>query len=47
MIHKISKQVVSESGFDLTTWVDAEQNGVVSGEPLTFSGFCLNHVSGY
>ena len=32
---KASSQLVSEPDSSLTVWVDAKQNGVVSGEPLT------------
>ena len=32
---KASSQLVSNSDSGLIMWVDAKQNGVVSGEPLT------------
>ena len=33
-VHGVSQQVVLEPGLGLTMWVDAEQNGKLSSEPM-------------
>ena len=43
MVYEISQEVVSKPSSELTMWVDAEQNNVVSSEPLA-GGAHVRHV---